>query len=81
VLRAIFGRDLDRLTRQLGAKPLRGGSAGNRHAICSSPTGSARSPKSVAQLIAQRRAEPEEHFDYLAMLMMRATKESGAPDA
>src|SRR6202008_801369 len=35
--------------------------------------------KLVAQLIAQRRAEPEEHFDYVAMLMNARDKESGAP--
>jgi len=40
--------------------------------------GSARSPKSC-QLIAQRRAEPEEHFDYLAMLMTARDKESARP--
>jgi len=33
----------------------------------------------VAQLIARRRAEPEEHFDYVAMLMEARDKESGEP--
>ena len=33
----------------------------------------------MAQLIAQRRATEEEHFDYLAMLMNARDKESGEP--
>ena len=33
----------------------------------------------MAELSARRRAEPEEHFDYLAMLMSARDKESGAP--
>src|SRR5437588_446065 len=35
--------------------------------------------KLVAQLIARRREEADEHFDYLAMLMSARDKESGAP--
>jgi len=78
VLRAIFGRDLDRLTRQLGANPF--------EVVSREPARDLQFAyrfrsltKVVAQLIAQRRAEPEEHFDYLAMLMTARDKESGAP--
>jgi cytochrome P450 len=35
--------------------------------------------KLVAQLIARRRSAPEEHFDYVAMLMNARDKESGEP--
>jgi len=35
--------------------------------------------KLVAQLIAERRASAEEHFDYVAMLMNARDKDSGAP--
>jgi len=78
VLRAIFGRDLDRLTRELGANPF--------EVVSREPARDLQFAyrfrsltKVVAQLIAQRRAEPEEHFDYLAMLMSARDKESGAP--
>ena len=78
VLRAIFGRDLDRLTRQLGANPF--------EVVSREPARDLQFAyrfrsltKVVAQLIGQRRAEPEEHFDYLAMLMTARDKESGAP--
>ena len=78
VLRAIFGRDLDRLTRQLGANPF--------EVVSREPARDLQFAyrfrsltKVVAQVIAQRRAEPEEHFDYLAMLMTARDKESGAP--
>ncbi len=45
VLRSIFGRDLDRLTEQLGANPFAVVTR-SRRAICSSLTSSARSPSS-----------------------------------
>jgi enediyne biosynthesis protein E7 len=78
VLRSIFGRDLDRLTQQLGANPF--------EVVSREPSRDLQFAyrfrsltKLVAQLIARRRAEPEEHFDYVAMLMAARDKESGAP--
>jgi enediyne biosynthesis protein E7 len=78
VLRSIFGRDLDRLSQQLG---------GNPFAVVTKEQSrdlqfayKFRSlTKLVARLIAQRRASAEEHFDYVAMLMNARDKESGEP--
>jgi cytochrome P450 len=80
VLRSIFGRDLDRLTEQPGANPF---AVVTREQVRDLQFAyKFRSlTKLVAQLIARRRAEPEEHFDYLAMLMSARDKESGAPMA
>src|SRR6202023_3158605 len=78
VLRAIFGRDLDRLTGELGTNPFA--------VVSREPARDLQFAyrfrsltKVVAELSARRRAEPEEHFDYLAMLMSARDKESGAP--
>ncbi|GAC1456167.1 MAG: cytochrome P450 [Steroidobacteraceae bacterium] len=78
VLRSIFGRDLDRITRELGANPFA--------VITREPARDLQFAykfrsltRLVAQLLARRRAEPEEHFDYLAMLMSARDKEHGAP--
>ena len=78
VLRAIFGLDLDRLTEQLGANPF--------EVVTREPARDLQFAykfrsltKLVAQLIARRREEAAEHFDYLAMLMSARDKESGAP--
>jgi enediyne biosynthesis protein E7 len=78
VLRAIFGTDLDRLTQQLGGNPFE---------VITKESGrnlqfayKFRSlTKLVAGLIAQRRTEEREHFDYLAMLMGARDKDSGEP--
>jgi cytochrome P450 len=78
VLRSIFGTDLDRLTQQLGANPFavitREQSRDLQFAYKFRSL-----TKLVAQLIAQRRSESGEHFDYVAMLMSARDKESGAP--
>jgi enediyne biosynthesis protein E7 len=78
VLRSIFGSDLDRLTQQLGANPFevitREQSRDLQFAYKFRSL-----TKLVAQLIARRRPEVEEHFDYLAMLMSARDKESGEP--
>ncbi|HEY2275970.1 MAG TPA: cytochrome P450 [Steroidobacteraceae bacterium] len=78
VLRSIFGRDLDRLTQQLGGNPFevvtREQSRDLQFAYKFRSL-----TKLVAQLVARRRAEPEEHFDYVAMLMEARDKETGAP--
>ena len=78
VLRSIFGTDLDRLTQQLGGNPFE---------VITKEQGrnlqfafKFRSlTKLVAQLIARRRTEAAEHFDFLAMLMSARDKDSGAP--
>jgi enediyne biosynthesis protein E7 len=78
VLRSIFGRDLDRLTQQLGGNPFevvtREQSRDLQFAFKFRSL-----TKLVAQLIARRRAEAQEHFDYIAMLMAARDKESGEP--
>src|SRR4029077_13862421 len=78
VLRSIFGRDLDRLTHQRGGDPFevvtREQSRDLQFAYKFRSL-----TKLVAQLIERRRAEPEEHFDYVAMLMAARDKETGEP--
>jgi cytochrome P450 len=78
VLRSIFGTDLDRLSRQLGGNPF--------ELVTKDPERNLQFAykfrsltKLVAGLIARRRSEPQEHFDYLGMLMSARDKESGAP--
>ena len=78
VLRSVFGKDLDRLSEQLGGNPFavvtRESSRDLQFAFKFRSL-----TKLVAQLIARRRTQPEEHFDYLAMLMAARDKESGEP--
>ena len=78
VLRSIFGRDLDRLSKELGGNPFE---VVTREQVRDLQFAyKFRSlTKLVAQLIAQRRAGAEDHFDYVAMLMNARDKESGAP--
>ncbi|MBV8144087.1 MAG: cytochrome P450, partial [Gammaproteobacteria bacterium] len=77
VLRSIFGRDLDRLSQQLGGNPFavvtREQSRDLQFAYKFRSL-----TKLVAQLIVRRRAESEEHLDYVAMLMSARDKETGA---
>lgn len=78
VLRAIFGRDLERMSAELGGNPFE---------VISKEQGrnlqfafKFRSlTKLVAGLIERRRREEDEHFDYVAMLMSARDKESGEP--
>jgi len=80
VLRAIFGRDLERMSQELG---------GNPFDVVTKEQGrnlqfafKFRSlTKLVAGLIERRRRESEEHFDYIAMLMSARDKDSGEPMA
>jgi len=78
VLRSALGRDLDRLSQQLGGNPFevvtREQSRDLQFAYKFRSL-----TKLVAQLIAQRRATEEEHVDYVAMLMNARDKETGAP--
>jgi len=78
VLRSIFGRDLDRLTEQLGGNPFEVLTKEQSRDLQFAYKFRSLT-KLVAQLIARRRAEPEEHFDYVAMLLAARDKESGAP--
>jgi cytochrome P450 len=80
VLRSIFGTDLDRLTQQLGGNPFevitkeQGRNLQFAYKFRSLT-------KLVAEVIARRRAQSSEHFDYLAMLMSARDKDSGEPMA
>jgi enediyne biosynthesis protein E7 len=80
VLRSIFGRDLDRLSEQLGGNPFEVLTREQSRDLQFAYKFRSLS-KLVAQLLARRRAEPEEHFDYVAMLMAARDKDSGAPMA
>ncbi len=78
VLRAIFGRDLERMSQEIGGNPFE---------VVTREQGrnlqfafKFRSlTKLVAGLIERRRREKDEHFDYVAMLMSARDKESGEP--
>jgi cytochrome P450 len=78
VLRSIFGRDLDRLSEQLGGNPFEVVTKEQSRDLQFAYKFRSLT-KLVAQLMARRRAEPEEHFDYVAMLMEARDKETGAP--
>src|SRR5690348_858390 len=76
VLRAIFGRDLDRLAQEHGENPF--------EVVTREPARDLRFAykfrslaKLIARLIERRRSGQEEHFDYVAMLMSARDKESG----
>jgi len=78
VLRSIFGRDLDRLTQESGANPF--------EVVAKEPARNLQFAykfrsltRLVAELIARRRAEQEEHLDFLAMLMSARDKDTGDP--
>jgi enediyne biosynthesis protein E7 len=78
VLRAIFGRDLDRLSEQPGGNPFEVVTKEQSRDLQFAYKFRSLT-KLVAQLIARRRDSGEEHFDYVAMLMAARDKESGAP--
>jgi cytochrome P450 len=78
VLRAVFGRDLDRLSEESGGNPF--------EVVTKEPARNLlfaykfRSlGKLVAALMRRRASEAEEHFDFLAMLMSSRDKETGDP--
>jgi len=78
VLRSIFGTDLARLEAQLGANPFEVvAKEQNRDLKFAFRFRSL--TRLVAELIAHRRREPAEHFDFLAMLMETRDRETGAP--
>ncbi len=78
VLRAIFGRDLARMSQELGGNPFdvvtREQGRNLQFAFKFRSL-----TKLVAGLIERRRREPDEHFDYIAMLMSARDKDSGQP--
>jgi enediyne biosynthesis protein E7 len=78
VLHSIFGTDLERLERQLGANPFEVvAKEQNRDLKFAFRFRSL--TKLVAELIEHRRREPQEHFDFLEMLMATRDRESAAP--
>src|SRR4029077_326998 len=76
VLRSIFGRDLDRLSQQLGGNPFEVVTKEQSRDLQFAYKFRSLT-KLVAQLIAQR-ATGEEHFDYVAMLSNARDKETVA---
>lgn len=77
VLSSIFGDDLDRLTREIGSNPFQlitKDSARNLDFVYKFRA----LTKLLAQLIALRRSEQKERFDFLDMLMHARDRESGA---
>jgi cytochrome P450 len=78
VLHSIFGTDLDRLERQLGANPFEVvAKEQNRDLKFAFRFRSL--TKLVGELIERRRREPEERFDFLEMLMAARDRENDAP--
>ncbi|MHB8475883.1 MAG: cytochrome P450 [Steroidobacteraceae bacterium] len=78
VLRSIFGSDLARLEIEFGANPFEVvAKEQNRDLKFAFRFRSL--TKLVAQLIERRRRLPEEHFDFLSMLMATRDRETGAP--
>jgi enediyne biosynthesis protein E7 len=78
VLQSIFGSDLARLAQEMGANPF--------DIVTRVPARDLKFAyrfrqltKLVAALIARRRAEKLEHFDFLGMLMDARDKETGSP--
>ena len=80
VLRSIFGTDLARLERQLGANPFEVvAKESNRDLKFAFRFRSL--AKLVAELIERRRKEPEEHVDFLEMLLAARDRGTGDPMA
>jgi cytochrome P450 len=78
VLRSIFGNDLARLESEFGANPFEVvAKEQNRDLKFAFRFRSL--TKLVAQLLERRRRLPEEHFDFLSMLMATRDRETGAP--
>jgi cytochrome P450 len=78
VLGSIFGTDLERLTQQPGGNPFELVTKDTERNLQFAYKFRSLT-KLVAELIARRRGEASEHFDFLAMLMGARDKESGAP--
>jgi cytochrome P450 len=78
VLRAIFGRDLERMSAELGGNPFEVITREQERNLQFAFKFRSLT-KLVAGLIERRRRESEEHADYVAMLMAARDKDSGAP--
>jgi cytochrome P450 len=78
VLRAVFGRDLERMSAQLGGNPFEVVTREQERNLQFAFKFRSLT-KLVAGLIERRRREPEEHFDYVAMLMGARDRDTGAP--
>ena len=78
VLKSIFGTDLERLERQLGANPFEVvAKEQNRDLKFAFRFRSL--TKLVAELIERRRREPENHVDFLSMLMAARDRDNVTP--
>ena len=78
VLRSIFGRDLERMSEQVGGNPFEVVTKDQERNLQFAFKFRSLS-KIVAGLMERRRAQSEEHFDYVAMLMSARDKDTGAP--
>jgi cytochrome P450 len=78
VLRAVFGRDLERMSAQLGGNPFEVVTREQERNLQFAFKFRSLT-KLVAGLIERRRREQEEHFDYVAMLMGARDKDSREP--
>jgi cytochrome P450 len=78
VLRAVFGRDLERMSAELGGNPFDVVTKEQERNLQFAFKFRSLS-KLVAGLLERRRREKDEHFDYIAMLMSARDKESGEP--
>ena len=78
VLRAVFGRDLERMSAELGGNPFEVVTREQERNLQFAFRFRSLT-KLVAGLIERRRREKEEHFDYVAMLMSARDKDSDAP--
>lgn len=78
VLRSIFGNDLARLSQEIGGNPFDIVTRESARDLAFAYR-FRQLTKLVAELIARRRAEQSEHFDFLAMLMDARDKETGSP--
>ncbi len=78
VLLSIFGRDLERMSAELGGNPFEVITREQERNLQFAFKFRSLT-KLVAGLIARRRQEKEEHFDYVAMLMSARDKDSGEP--
>jgi cytochrome P450 len=78
VLKAIFGRDLERMSVELGGNPFEVVTKEQARNLQFAYKFRSLS-RLVASLIARRRTDGEEHFDYIAMLMNARDKDTGEP--
>ncbi len=76
VLHAIFGRDLERMTAELGGNPFDVVTREQERNLQFAYKFRSLT-RLVARLIERRRAGEEQHFDYVAMLMSARDKETG----